>query len=258
MLKLACKEDLPFIRQLCDNSILGCKILCQALSYGFERPFLEIWLMKDDDIAEAVITRFYDDVTIVADEDFDADQLGAFIAMLNHNSVTLSQNIADKLGFNNAVIKNGYRYSGADIFEKADELTEDDFKKAYELISREIPGSFKAGRDAYLSFLSDFTFRQRRMMARGVCTHCEDKLVSVAVTSSETDKSAVISGVACDKSLRMKGLGKKTVLSIAGKLLAEGKTPYVIALNKTAEGFYEHIGFIKTESIAFIERNKDV
>ena len=155
-------------------------------------------------------------------------------------------------------MKNGYRFSGlADEFV-CDALTEDDFKSAYDLISREIPGSFKSGRDAYLSFVSDFTFRQRRSMARGVCKHCDGKLISVAVTSCETENAAVISGVACDSSLRKKGYGKLTVLSMVYSLLKDGKTPYVIALNESAEGFYEHIGFVKTEIIAFVERENDV
>jgi len=48
------------------------------------------------------------------------------------------------------------------------------------------------------------------------------------------------------------------VLSIVERLLADKKTPYVIALNESAEGFYEHIGFIQREKIAFCEREKNV
>lgn len=254
MLKRACTDDLLFIEKLCSNSITGCKILCQVLSYGFERDFLEVWIMKESDAVTAVITRFYDDAALVACDDVDTEQLEAFFGMFSYNTLMLSQELARKLGFSNMIIKNGYVYAGDSIKTETETLTEDDFEAAYELISREIPGSFKKGKEAYLSFLSDFTFRQRRMMARGVCTHFDGKLASVAITSCETKNSAVISGVACDNSLRKTGLGKRTVLSVAAQLLDCGKTPYVIALNESAEGFYEHIGFIKKETIAFIER----
>ena len=42
--------------------------------------------------------------------------------------------------------------------------------------------------------------------------------------------------------------------SIKVKLKKEGKDVYVIALNESAQGFYEHIGFEFTENISFIER----
>jgi len=260
MLKRADTGDLSAIRRICDGSIIGCKILCQVLSYGFERNFLEVWLMCENDTVLAVITKFYDDAAVITsdDESVDCEQLKLFFSMSGYNTIILSEELALRLGFESAVIKKGYRFECEVNGYTSDLLNEDDYYDAYELISREIPGSFKKGRDAYLSFVSDFTFRQRRSMARGVCTHDGDKLASVAVTSSETKNAAVISGVACDSSLRKKGIGKTTVLSIVERLLADKKTPYVIALNESAEGFYEHIGFIQREKIAFCEREKNV
>ncbi len=258
MLRRAAAEDLPFIRKLCADSIIGCKILCQVLAYGFERDFLEVWIMQENDVVTAIITKFYDDAALVADEAFDEEQLCAFFDMFDCNTVMLSHKVAVKLGFDKTTVKNGYKFNGSVSDFTVDSLVEEDLRAAYELISREIPGSFKQGREAYLSFISDFTFRQRRSMARGVCTHSNGSLTSVAVTSCETERSAVISGVACDSSQRKKGLGKLTVLSMVEKLLKDGKMPYVIALNESAEGFYEHIGFIKSEMIVFTERKKDV
>lgn len=258
MLKIACQTDLPEIEKLCSDSIIGTRLLCQLCSYGFERSFLEAWILHDDEKATAVLTRFYDDVTLVATDKTDFLQLKTFLSMLGYNSIMCSAYACEKIGFRDFVIKNGYKFNGAQTTNEAEQLTDEDYEEAYELISDEISGSFKKGREAYLSFLSDYTFRQRRGFARGVCTHCAGKISSVAITSAETDKCSVISGVACKSNLRKKGLGKKTVLSIASDLKSEGKTVFVIALNESAEGFYEHIGFEKTEEIAFIERKNDV
>ncbi len=254
MLKRASCENLPQIKEICEGSIIGTKILCLVTAYGFERDFLECWVMLDGGKVTAVLTRFYDDITLLSSDNADREQLLSFLGMFGYSTLCCTKKCCDAFGMVADTVKNGYVYT-ADISDYCcDALEEDDYRKAYELISTEIPGSFRSNREAYLSFLSDFTFRKRRNLARGVCTHTDGKVSSVALTSSETDKSAIISGVACDNTLQKRGLGKKTVLSLVNSLKKENKSVYVIALNEKAEGFYEHIGFSKDEKIAFIER----
>lgn len=258
MLKRASFEDISVLEKLCEGNIAGTKILSQLYSYGFEREFLEVWTLSDEEEAQAVFTVFYDNITLVSVIDADYSQLKAFFNMRGFESLMCSYESCVALGYGDFKIKKGYVFNGkADGYETF-RLKEDDIRDAYQLISREIPDSFKEGREAYLSFLSDYTFRERRGFARGVCTYCDDKLSSVAVTSAETKKAAIISGVACDSSKRKSGLGKLTVLSIVRSLLSEDKIPFVIALNEKAEGFYEHIGFSLKEKIAFVERENDV
>lgn len=258
MLKRASGENLPLIREICEGSIIGTKILCLVTAYGFERDFLECWVMIDGGKVTAVLTRFYDDLTLLTTDDADKEQLLSFLGMFSYNSLCCTKSCSDFLEMTADSVKNGYVYTSDASGYCCDTLEEDDYRKAYELICTEIPGSFSGEREAYLSFLSDFTFRKRRDLARGVCTHTEGKVSSVALTSSETDKSAIISGVACDSTLQKRGLGKKTVLSLVNSLKRENKSVYVIALNESAEGFYEHIGFTKEEKIAFTERKYDV
>lgn len=259
MLKRAVSDDIQSIEKICSDSIIGTKILSQISAYGLERDFLEVWIMLSDGSLQAVLTKFYDDAAVLTTDDADTEQLKVFLEMFSFNSLMCSCELCEKSGINDYIIKKGYRYDGNCIETiTTDCLTEDDMHDAYNLISREIPGSFKEGRDAYLSFLSDYTFRERRGLARGVCTHFSGKLTSVAVTSAETKNGALISGVACDRTLQKRGIGKSTVLSIASTIIGDGKIPYVIALNESAEGFYEHIGFIFKEKIAFVERKKDV
>lgn len=258
MLKRATTEDFKAIKKLCAESVAGLKIICQLTAYGFERDFLEAWVMFDDNELTAALVRFYDDISLVSSEEADFEQIQAFLGMFYYNSVMCSESLCSKLGMKAYCLKNAYRFNGGINSVSAERLCEDDFCDAYSLISREIPGSFKSDRGAYLSFLSDYTFRERRLLARGVCTHCDGKLSSVAITAAETERRALISGVACDGTLQKRGLGKKTVLSLVSLLKNEGKESYVIALNESAEGFYEHIGFGFTEKIAFFERKNDV
>lgn len=246
------------IRQLCRGSIIGTRILCYVMAYGFDRNFLEVWLIEDDGTAVGVLAKFYDDITLLTDRCTDFRQLSVFLQMLNFKTLMCHSYVNDVLHFENSVTKFGYRFSGDAEGREIDLLSENDIENAYELISREISGSFKSDRESYLSFLSDFTFRERRGLARGVCTHNDGNVSSVALTSSETDNAAIISGVACDRSLQKKGLGKKTVLSLTALLKGENKEVFVIALNESAQGFYEHIGFEKTEKISIIERENYV
>lgn len=258
MLKRATAEDLAHIKELCGNCIIGTKILCFISAYGFERDFLEVWVMLDGEVITAVMTKFYDDISLLMTDEADTQQLSSFLGMFCFKTLTCSYDAAKALNFNISSDKNGYVFIGDYDCAVCGSLEEDDYKPAYDLICKEIPGSFSAGREAYLSFLSDFTFRQRRNLARGVCTHTDGKISSVALTSSETENAAIISGVACDRSLQKKGLGKQAVLSVVNSLKKENKAVYVIALNEKAEGFYEHIGFKQTEKIAFVERKNYV
>ena len=258
MLKRADAEDFEEISELCRDSLIGTRILCYILAYGFERDFLEIWIIKDGDTVTGVLAKFYDDVTLLCSENADTEQLRAFIGMFYFRKLMCKAELCKALDLKDITVKNAYRFSSvADDFD-ADSLEEEDYEKAYTLISKEIPDSFSSEKEAYLSFLSDFTFRKRRRLARGVCTHSDGKLSSVALTSSETENSAIISGVACDSNLQKRGLGKKTVLSLVNELKRNNKAAYVIALNESAEGFYEHIGFEKIEKIGFVERKNNV
>lgn len=258
MLKRADAKDISIFEKICDGNITGTKILSQLYSYGFEREFLEAWILSENEEAQAVFTVFYDNITLVATDGADFSLLKTFFDMRSFESIMCSYQNCIKLGYSNFSLKKGYLFeSRVDAYE-ADRIKEDDIQDAYLLISREIPDSFKEGREAYLSFLSDYTFRERRGFARGVCTRYGEKLSSVAFTSAETKNTAIISGVACDNTQRKKGLGKTTVLTMVGMLLNENKAPYVIALNEGAEGFYEHIGFTFKEKIAFVERENNV
>lgn len=254
MIKSVENSDLSFIYSFCENSLLGTKISCQLKAYGLERDFLNTWYYRNNDEITAVICKFEDSITLLAKEDDDLSEIKAFLDMLGYASLCCTKRTATALGFDSLTVKNAYVFIGNKSDEKLEDLSEERYKEAYKLIGTNIPDSFTDSEEAYLSFLSDFSFRKRRGLARIKGSVIDGKTASCALTSAETATSAVISGVACDLNIRKKGLGKKTVLSLVNELLNESKTVYVIALNQSAEGFYEHIGFKNTEKISFVER----
>lgn len=252
MLKAATDNDLKSILEFCSDDLIGTRIGCYCQCYGFDRDFFSVWLNETDAKIKAVVAKFYDSVTIKCEDDCDFDEIRRFISMLGYSEIMCSQSSCNALNFTDYQTKKAYVFPGnVDVYQ-SENPGEEYFKQLYALISEAIPGSFSGDKNAYLSWLSDFTFRKRRGFARAKGIIENGELLSCVMTSSETNFAAILSGVACKSTFRKSGLGKKTVLSATKELLSENKKVYVIALNESAQGFYEHIGFKEIYKICFI------
>ncbi len=252
MLKIAQEKDLDAISQFCEGDLTGTRIMCYCLAYGFGRDFFNCWINLAGDEIKGVVAKFYDSITIKIKDTCEVDEIRQFCEMLGYDEIMCSEKCCETLGFIPSQTKKAYVFRGNAGEYTSDNLGEECYKQLYTLISEAIPSSFKADNESYLSWLSDFTFRKKRGLARSKGITENGRLLSCVMTSSETKFSAIISGVACKSTSRKTGLGKKTVLSAVRELESEGKDVYVIALNGSAEGFYEHIGFELNERICFI------
>lgn len=251
MLKLAKNGDAKRLKAFCDKHPLGVRIVCMFESYGFDRSFLKVWFSEVSDNIKAVICAFDDSLTLCADEDFQADEISLFLKM-HGGKLCCDEKLKERLKIKSSVCKEMFVFDGTCRF--FDETQSDaDMKSVYELISRSIPNSFSKSKEAYLSFLSDFTFRKRRNKARVRVIESEGKVLSCAITAAESETAALISGVACDGLARGKGFGRKTVESLCFELENEGKTVYVIALNDSAQSFYEKLGFKKCVTVCYAD-----
>jgi hypothetical protein len=249
MLKLATENNLSKILEFCDGDLLGTRIACFCLAYGFDRDFLNVWIEESEGEINTIIAKFYDNMTVVSMSD-SVDEIRDFILMIGCKTLETDLHFCSKLGFTADVIKKSYVFTGFAENFGADNLGEENYKELYSLVSKNIPGSFYNSKEAYLSFLSDFTFRKSRGLARSKGFKENRKLVSSVITSAESKTAALLSAVASDNSVRGKGYGKKTVLSMVNELESENKKVFVIALNESAESFYEHIGFEFYKKIA--------
>ncbi len=251
MLKLATQSELESILEFCDRDVLGTRIGCYCLSYGFDYDFLSVWYDDSDGSIKTVIAKFYDTVTVKTSYE-EIEEVADFIKMIGFTSLECNHQTCEKLGFEPAEIKKAYVFNGTAENLGAETLDENHYKALYELVSLNIPGSFNSTKEAYLSFLSDLTYKSRRGLARCKGILLGEKLVSSAITAAETHTCALLSAVAIDSRLRGKGLGRKTVLTIADELIKENKKIFVVALNKSAEGFYEKLGFDRLCDIAIV------
>lgn len=253
MLKVANDGDLEAILDFCDNDLIGTRIACYCLCYGFERDFFTLWVSSDQGMIKAVVAKFYDSVTVKAEKDCDFDEIGQFISMVGYSEIMCSEQCCRLFSFSDFETKKAYVFRGNVGEYTSESLGEEYYKQLYRLISEAIPGSFSKNNEAYLSWLSDFSFRKRRGLARCKGLTQNGELLSCVMTSSETDSAAILSGVACKSTSRKTGMGKATVLSAVNELMRENKVSYVIALNEAAQGFYEHIGFDEIYNICLIK-----
>ena len=248
MLKILDSSDYGIVEKLSEDSILGTRICCYARCYGFEKSFVDFWAGEG-----VLVARFENTFTIKADHHADFEELREFIDVIGAEEIVTEAHTATTLGFSEVQIKNGYKYIGERYYSEDVSVVDDSYiSELYDIISIAIPDSFSRDKNSYLCFLSDYMYRKNRGYSRAYGVFTDGKLVSTAITSAESDSSAVISGVACVEEYRKCGYSKKTVLTLASLLKKENKDVYVIALNESAEGFYKHIGFTECEKIAYI------
>lgn len=254
MLKLLGNEKIREVISFSKKQPLGVHIACKLTAYGTDKDFLCVWYSEEENGINAVVLSFFGDFIICADERADFEEIGTFITAYGYRSICAEKEILIKCGFELKSEKTMFTYTGNtdEVFSEVGFSA--DMKKVYELISQSIPGSFSSESEAYLSFLSDFTYRERRSLAR-VRAVCENgRVCSCALTAAESEASALISGVASDIRIRGKGYGKKAVLSLANELAKENKKVYVIALNDSAKTFYKKIGFTECMTVGYTER----
>lgn len=255
MLKLVEEKDEQRFAEFCRPFVLGIRIRCLLSAYGTSSSLVRFWLGENEGEITCAVCLFGGSATVIAGENAPFSELHAFLNVIGFTDLCAQGDTLEKLGFKPGFSKKMFCYSAPLVteYEKAQTGFEN-LSEVYALISRSIPGSFSPEREAYLCWLSDFTFRSRRGLARLKTIANDETLLSCALTAAECDDGAIISGVACDERARGQHLGQRTVRTIADELTNEGKKVYVIALNDEASSFYLKTGFTFYDTVSYIER----
>ncbi|MGN1442993.1 MAG: GNAT family N-acetyltransferase [Acutalibacteraceae bacterium] len=255
MLKLVEENDEKRFSEFCRPFALGIRMRCLLSAYGTASSLVRFWLGENNGKITCAVCLFGGSATVIMRDDALVSELSAFLNAFDFTDLCAQGDTLEKLGFKPDYSKRMFWYTDPLLadYEKA-QTGYEDLSEVYALIARAIPGSFSAEREAYLSWLSDFTFRSRRRLARLKTIANDETLLSCALTAAECSDGAIISGVACDEKARGQHLGQRTVRTIADELSGEGKTVYVIALNEEASSFYLKTGFSFCDTVSYIER----
>lgn len=255
MLKLAESTDVKRLDEYCRSFALGIRIRCLLSAYGTSGSLVNFWFGEENGKITCAVSLFDGCATVVASENACFSELSAFLNAIDFTDLCAQDDTLEKLGLKADFTKQMFRYTAplSSEYEKVQSDYED-LMQVYALISRSIPGSFSPEKEAYLCWLSDFTFRSRRGLARLKTVVSDSTLLSCALTAAECSDGAIISGVACDERARGKHIGQRTVRTIADELSDEGKEVYVIALNDEASSFYLKTGFSFYGTVSYIER----
>ena len=241
--------DRDALTAFCGDSLCGAYILCRYLCYGNDYPFARCYVAFSGDMVCTAVSVLEDTAVLLSSEATDFEELQFFLPMAGIRQVMTDAATAQKLPFPVAQERQALRF--AEYVDAVQAAETAPMREIYDLISTAIPGSFAQDEEAYLRFLSDFTFRRTRGHARMKAILQSDQVCACALTAAECSAAAVISGVACRAQDRGKGYGKAVVSAITSDLQKEHKTVYVIALHDKAVGFYRRLGFQDAERIVW-------
>lgn len=255
MLKIAKGSDFERLQRFCKGNAFGAYICCRAEAYGFSSSFSKLWIGENaDEKITCAVSSLDRNAVLLADGECDFDELAFMISALGISSVLTDEMTAEKCKMPSFETKPVFCFENACGYIETEDAEISDMKAVYALFCSCFPNRYLNDKESFLSWLSDFTFRKNRNLARLETAICGSKLVAAALTAAECKTDAVISSVACDEEFRRRGFGKSVVLSLAKKLKDENKNVFVIAENNELSAFYKKIGFKNCGFAAYTER----
>ncbi len=242
MLRLINEEDIAEVLTFCDSEAIGTRVGAYLKAYRTDMDFALFWQQIKDEKITAAVSKIDGDMTVCVSDSTDYDELSEFIRIIGFTTLFSQAEFFKKLNLD-CVHGDILKFKGS---TKPDSAVKFDIEPSalYRLAYCE--NSNEINKAEYLPWLSDFTFRQRRNMLNSVGIYDSETLVSCALTSAETEKSAVISAVATDKSHRRQGLAARCILALSYKLVKDGKENIFTMTEKSElTEYYKSLGFVK-------------
>lgn len=241
MLKRIDNESISDALSFLGDDAVSLRIKVNLSIYRVSYSFAEFWAQYDEKkLVTAVISKINGACTLTFSDFADKDELNALLSFIGFSSLFLDKEKADLLGVNYVSHGDILVFDG----EKTDVcITESscDMKQAFALIS-ENEGESIAKLD-YLEWLSDFTFKSNRNSASLRALTENGELVSIAMTSVQNEKAALISGVFTKSNYRNKGYGGKVLSALTQSLLDENKKVYIMTAEDKLTAYYKKRGF---------------
>lgn len=245
MLKLAEEHDVDSLVGFLENGgAIGARIGAYLRCYRTGMNEIYFWFQESDGIIATVVSKVDGNMTVCSTADSDFDEIKEFVRIIGFSSLFMHFSDFRKIGIepdNEGAI---LEYCGnTEVSDTVEISSETDMKDAYELLKRCQSESISV--PDYLPWLSDFTYKRNRNSARAKSVTRNSLQVCFAMTSAETEKSALISGVVTDSNYRKQGLASRLVTALSDELRNENKAVYIMTANENNRKFYEKNGFVQ-------------
>ena len=236
--QLAVSGDTPF----------GCKIRSAAAAYGVEKRIAQFWSQEGG----TALAKLDDSAILEEGGQTDWEELAAFLPALDLQRFTCTESAARKM--NLPVSSRGeimlLHPAGDSEKAAADLETNPSLRDIYELLDRVRTDTFAP--PEFEPFYMDLSYRIRRGNAFSVGIRREGRLIACALCSAMTERSAILSGVACAPELRRHGFSGSAVRGILSIL--KKQNVYIFRAEGENEEFYRKLGFQPYGSWAEMKR----
>jgi len=224
------------------NDAALVKIKALMCAYGCSYSFLCFWFQKTESGQKtAAICRFESSIIICVTNDANFEEILQFVKVISYGEIFCTRYLCTVLNLDVKYYCDELRFVGNSVC--LDTTKNIGFKEVYDVLESGSDGQIEL--PSYDDWYVDFSHRLRHGCAR----ICSVGGYSVAVTAYETDKEAIISGVATIPKFRGLGHAKAAVLGICHMLQMDGKVPIVLARGNMAD-YYRKLGFQKTGEFA--------
>lgn len=218
-----------------ESNPYACRILSQLLAYGTGERFLEHWLQLESDNPRAVISRMDGNMTIFCDKA--NEELTEFIQAVGYSTILADKQIFPQYWSGEVVLQ---------LVRKPEMKFCDDIEIDFNPTIREIYSILMECRGLgfevpdFDSFYPDMSHRVRHNLLRIIAVRVDGKAVACCMTSAETDRCAIISGVACLPKYRGRGYAGRLIAKMIESLCNRDISVFC---RKELVGFYERLGF---------------
>lgn len=238
MIKLLTPDRTNEFISFCKPTVLGSVILTKLLAYGADTNVQYFWYGESDGKITSVLNLDSSLLTVSGMTD-NADELFEFIRIVGANSVY--SDVSPEFKAKNIKRDEILVLKGNTERAEAENIDSESIKNIFPVIYEECPSDER--KIIFGSWYPDISLKIRRGLIRSKGIIYDNKLVSCAVTCSENETTAVITGVATLKEYRRNGFAEKCVTALANELKSEKKRVYLITDNEKTKKWYEKMGF---------------
>lgn len=224
MLKLLTQTETDEFLDFCNGYIEGAVIFTRLKAYGTDSNEALFWLSRNNSDKINAVCSMTDGVfTYCADESADIQEILMF---------------AEIMGAKELTEKGKYilKFISSEKTPCAQDITSENLKSVFNVIFEDTADS----RKFFPRWYTDISHKIRHSLIHGKGIFINNKCISVALTSGESDRMAVISSVATLKEYRKQGHGENSVISLAKSL---NKEIYLMTNDSHTAEWYKKTGF---------------